>query len=119
VASTPTAAPDPDLEHREPLPEHPAGHGQRAHPSDGIYMIVALILAGLTAIEVTLYYVKGGTANTVALLVLMAVKFVIVAGFFMHLRFDNLLLRRLFIAGISFASFCYISVLFMFGAFHF
>ena len=82
-------------------------------------MLVALVLGGLTAVEVTLYYVKGGTANTVALLVLMVAKFIIVAGFFMHLRFDSVVLRRLFIAGISLASFCYIAVLFMFGAFHF
>ena len=124
MASTPTAAPDPALEHHEPAspapaPDHGPGRGARAHPSDGVYMLVALVLGGLTAVEVTLYYVKGGTANTVALLVLMVAKFIIVAGFFMHLRFDSVVLRRLFIAGISLASFCYIAVLFMFGAFHF
>jgi cytochrome c oxidase subunit 4 len=102
-------------EHHGATPDEPGAH---AHPSDGVYMIVALVLGGLTALEVGLYYLKGGAINTVALLVLMAVKFVIVAGFFMHLRFDSPIFRRLFAMGLGMAIFIYTVALFIFGVFH-
>ena len=51
------------------------------------------------------------------LLVLAATKFAMVAAFFMHLRFDNRVLRRLFLTGIILAIIVYIVVLFMFGVF--
>src|SRR5713226_974295 len=91
------------------VPDEPGAH---SHPTDGVYIVVALVLAVLTAIEVGLYYAKGGSLNTVALLALMAVKFVIVAGFFMHLRFDSPLFRRLFAMGLFMAVFVYTVVLF-------
>jgi len=101
-------------EHHGAVPDEPGAH---AHPSDGVYIIVALVLGGLTAVEVGLYYLKGGTANTVGLLILMAIKFVIVAGFFMHLRFDSKLFRRLFAMGLGMATFVYIAMLFIMGIF--
>ena len=104
-----------------PAPEHhgavPAEPGAHAHPSDGVYMIVALVLGGLTALEVGLYYLKGGSINTVALLVLMSIKFVIVGAFFMHLRFDSPIFRRLFAMGLGMAVFIYSAALFIFGVF--
>jgi len=39
------------------------------------------------------------------------VKFSVVVLWFMHLRFDSRLFRRLFVAGFILAMFCYISVL--------
>jgi cytochrome c oxidase subunit 4 len=101
--------------HHGAIPDEPGAH---AHPSDGVYMVVALVLGGLTAIEVGLYYLKGGSLNTVALLVLMAIKFVIVGAFFMHLRFDSPIFRRLFAMGLGMAVFIYSVVLFTFGVFH-
>jgi cytochrome c oxidase subunit IV len=95
-------------------PDEPGAH---AHPTDGTYIIVALVLAALTAIEVGLYYIKGGLTY-IPLLVLMLMKFLIVAGFFMHLRFDSPLFRRLFAMGIAMAIFVYTVVLFTFGVFH-
>ncbi len=50
------------------------------------------------------YFVAG-------LLIMMAVKFAVVAGFFMHLRFDNKLLTRLFYAGLFLAVVVYVIVL--------
>jgi len=80
----------------------PGEHG--AHPTDTQYMLVALILAGLTAIEVAISYIKGlGDASAPLLLVLAAVKFFLVVSFFMHLKFDNKLFRRLLVTGIILA----------------
>jgi cytochrome c oxidase subunit 4 len=79
---------------------------------------VAAVLALLTAVEVGLYYLKNGLTY-IPLLALMAAKFVIVVGYFMHLKFDNKAFRRLFTIGLVLASFCYCSVLLMFGVLHF
>jgi cytochrome c oxidase subunit 4 len=78
---------------------------------------VALVLGVLTAVEVGLYYVKG-SLTYIPLLFLMLLKFVIVAGFFMHLRFDSPLFRRLFAMGLGMAAFIYTVLLFIFGVFH-
>lgn len=96
------------------LPNEPGAH---AHPTELVYIVVALVLAALTAIEVGLYYIKGGLTY-IPLLFLMLLKFIIVAGFFMHLRFDSPLFRRLFVMGLILASFIYTVVLFTFGVFH-
>lgn len=88
---------------------HGAGH---AHPGDGQYMLVALFLAVMTAIEVGLYYTD--LANRVmipTLVVLMVVKFGTVALWFMHLRFDSRLFRRLFLSGLVLAVLVYLAFL--------
>ena len=94
---------------------HGAGH---AHPGDGVYMLVALFLAVLTALEVSLYYIKASNDFTIpALVVLMVIKFGTVALWFMHLRFDNRLFRRLFITGLILAMAVFCIVLLTFGVF--
>ena len=106
-----------------PAPEEMAGRRPHAeggehgsHPTDMQYVIIAAILAALTAIEVSVSYIKSlGDAAAPVLLTLAAVKFFMVAAFFMHLRFDNRVLRRLFLTGIILAIIVYIVVLFMFG----
>ena len=92
-------------------------HGEHEHPSDWQYIKIGLILAALTGIEVALYYVNIGAANTPVLLVLAVLKFAIVAAYFMHLKFDNAILRRLFITGIVLAIGVYIAYLLMLGVF--
>ena len=88
------------------------------HPSDGTYILIALALAVVTAVEVGLYYLKSSSLTTIVLLALMVLKFSIVVGYFMHLRFDSPVLRRLFIAGLTLAVFVYSYVFFIFGVFH-
>lgn len=87
------------------------------HPSDWQYVKVAIVLAVLTAIEVGLYYFEIGEATNGVLLALAAAKFVIVGLYFMHLKYDNRILRRLFATGIVLAVFCYFLVFFMFRLF--
>lgn len=84
---------------------------EHAHPSEAVYIKVALILGVLTAIEVVLSYVKIGDSQLVtngSLLVLASIKFSMVAMFFMHLKFDNPILRRLFVTGLVLAVVIYL-----------
>ena len=95
-----------------------AGHD--AHPSDAHYIKIALILAALTAAETATYYVETFEQNTTLLLIvllpMMAVKFSMVAWFFMHLKSDSRLFSQLFVSGIVLASVVYIIVLLTFQA---
>lgn len=96
------------------------GKGEHGHPSDLQFIGIALLLAALTAIEVGLYYVEQAEAinqraNVTLLLLLAAVKFAVVAGWFMHLKFDHPQFKRYFIGGGILAGFCYIAVLAAFG----
>ena len=93
---------------------------EHEHPGEAVYIRVALILGVLTAIEVALSYVKIGDSQVVtnsALLVLAAIKFTMVAAYFMHLKFDSKLLRRLFITGLLLAFAVYIAYLLTMGVF--
>jgi cytochrome c oxidase subunit 4 len=99
-----------------------AGHAEvhDGHKSDGYYVKVAIFLAVVTGAEVTLSYTElDGLALLVPLLSLMAVKFAVVAALFMHLRFDNKLLTRLFYGGLFLAVGVYIAALSTFEVFKF
>jgi cytochrome c oxidase subunit 4 len=90
----------------EAAPGHEAAlpHDAHAHPSPLKYVGVAMILAFVTAIEVALYYLDLPDKLLVALLMGLAFfKFGMVAAYFMHLKFDGRLLRRLFVTGILLA----------------
>lgn len=79
-------------------------HAEHAHPSPSKYVGIGLILAVVTAVEVALYYTELSGYVLVALLLGLAfVKFGMVAAYFMHLKFDGRLLKRLFVAGIVLA----------------
>jgi cytochrome c oxidase subunit 4 len=75
------------------------------HPSDWVYVKVALLLGLLTAIEVGTYFINDlSTGHALLILMpLMVIKFVIVAMYFMHLKFDSTLFTRMFVAGLAFA----------------
>jgi cytochrome c oxidase subunit 4 len=100
------------------MSEIAANDTEHAQISDGQYIGIAAALAVLTAIEVGLYYLKHDTATTVVLLLLMVLKFAMVVGYFMHLKFDSPVLRQLFVGGLMLAATIYTITLFMFGAFH-
>jgi cytochrome c oxidase subunit 4 len=74
-------------------------------------VIIALILAALTAIEVSTYYIDFGPLFMPTLFVLMIVKFVIVVSYFMHLKFDNKLFSYLFYSGLILAILVYAGAL--------
>jgi len=85
----------------------------RAHPSDRTYVGIGLLLALITAAEIVTFYFEDnlGSILVPVLLVMMVVKFVTIAGYFMHLRFDTNLFTRLFVAGVVLAIFVYLVVL--------
>ena len=90
--------------------EH-AEHGESHGASDKQYIVIALILAALTAIEVSTYYIDFGPLFMPTLFVLMIVKFVIVVSYFMHLKFDNKLFSWLFYSGLILAIAVYVGAL--------
>jgi cytochrome c oxidase subunit IV len=87
------------------------------HPGPKQYVMVAIVLAIATAMEVALYYLDLPHALFVAMLLFFAVvKFSLVVLWFMHLRFDSPIFRRLFVAGLILAITVYVIVLVIFGA---
>lgn len=97
----------PDTAHEETV--HGAGH---AHPSDLDYVKVALFLAVITGAEVAMSYIDMPMAiYLTGLLAMMTVKFAVVVLWFMHLRFDNRIFRRMFVAGIVLAVVVYLATL--------
>ena len=90
---------------------------RHAHPSDATYVGIAFILAAFTAIEVGLYYLHPTKLTAFSLLVFMALKFAVVVGYFMHLRFDSPVFRRFFLGGLALAIVVYGAVLLMFDGF--
>ena len=84
-------------------------------------MLIALFLAVITGAEVLTYYVDFFKDHfpllVLTLIPMMIIKFGVVAAFFMHLRFDNKLFRRVFITGILLATFVYMIVLSTFHVF--
>ena len=82
------------MSHPAEAQAHPEEH---AHPAPGTYAKVAVTLVILTALEVAVYYVESIRTYLVPILVvLMAIKFALVAMFYMHLKFDLKILRWLF-----------------------
>ncbi|MFM8600541.1 MAG: cytochrome C oxidase subunit IV family protein [Actinomycetota bacterium] len=79
--------------------------------SDAGYIKIALILAAITALEVSTYYVDFGPLFMPSLMIMMVIKFVMVVSYFMHLKFDNKLFSFLFYTGLGLALFCYIAAL--------
>ena len=91
---------------------------EHSHPSDAKYIQIALILAVLTALETSTYFIDwfdgNATRQWLALAPLMVVKFSMVAWFFMHLKQDSRLFSRLFVAGLGLAIGVYLIVLLAF-----
>ena len=76
--------------------EHVDAHAEH-HPGPRQYVIIGVILGVITAIEVGLFYIQATAALIVWLLMLSSLaKFLLVVGFFMHLRFDDRRFAALF-----------------------
>ena len=86
---------------------HEAEHGT----SNAGYVRIALILAAITALEVSTYYIDFGPFFMPALMIMMVVKFLMVVSYFMHLKFDNRLFSWLFYAGLILAIIVYVIAL--------
>jgi cytochrome c oxidase subunit IV len=103
-------------------PEQHAAHGavamERPHPTPSKYVFIAIVLTAVTIVEVGVYYVDAlRSAFLLIFLALSAVKFALVAMFYMHLRFDNRLFSVLFFGGLALAALIAIALMGLFGAF--
>ncbi len=88
---------------------------EQAHPTEKVYITVAIWLAIVTAIEIAISYIEmADWIAIVSLVALSLIKFVAVVGYFMHLKFDARMLRRPFVAGFALALIVYLAVLLMF-----
>ena len=87
--------------------EHAPETGHDSHVSDWIYIKIAIVLAVLTAIEVFTYFESvhqmSDTLLVLTLSVLMVVKFILVAAYFMHLKYDNAIFTKFIAAGLIIA----------------
>ena len=79
-----------------------------------MYVRIAILLAIITLVEVVIWYIPTVRPALVpALLVLSLAKFLMVVGFFMHLRFDSRLYRFMFAAGLVVTLGVYLALLAM------
>ncbi len=79
--------------------------------TDAKYIRIAIILAVITALEVSTYYVDFGPLFLPALLIMMCIKFFMVVSYFMHLKFDSRMLSFMFYTGLGLAVFVYVVAL--------
>jgi cytochrome c oxidase subunit IV len=90
------------------VPEPPEAEAR----NDGVYIKVAVILAGLTALEVAVSYSGWpGTAVVWLLLIMMSIKFFTVVLYFMHVKYDAKIFGRLFYTGLFLAVGVYVTAL--------
>ena len=97
----------------------PAAHGGGGHATTKTYVNVAIILAIITAIEVATLYIPGipNSLLVASLIGMSVVKFVLVVGFFMHLRYDHNIMRSLFIGPLIIAICIILALMALFSAF--
>ena len=88
------------------------------HATVGTYVRVALVLTGVTALEVGVIYVRQLAPIIVPLLLAMsAAKFALVALFFMHLRYEPRGLAFLFVGPLILAAGLVVALMTLTGAF--
>jgi len=79
--------------------------GTHAHPTPLTYIKIATALVILTVLEVAVIYVESIRSLWIPILVVLSsAKFVLVAMFYMHLKFDNRLFSIFFIGGLILAT---------------
>jgi cytochrome c oxidase subunit 4 len=89
--------------------------GQVHHPG-AAYLIIAVFLVILTAMEITVFYVHALRPVLVpVLIVLAAAKFALVAMFYMHLKYDGWLLTGVFVFPLMIAAVVLISLILLFA----
>jgi cytochrome c oxidase subunit 4 len=92
----------------------------KKHPTPVQYVMIAVVLVVITGLEVATSYLEGEVSNGIIvplLLIMAAVKFFLVASWYMHLRTDRPVFRRFFILGTIAAITLYLIVLLTLHAF--
>jgi hypothetical protein len=110
-----------------PIPTSALDGAAKPYSRDKVYVQTAVLLAVITLVEIATYmwpelvlWSWGDDSNIgiiVILMVLMIVKFVIVVGVFMHLKYDKPILWRVFASGLVLAVLVYLAMMAMFRIF--
>jgi cytochrome c oxidase subunit IV len=91
-------------------------HAGGFHPTPREYFVIGVILAVITAIEITLYYAEPTRGVLIALLLtLSSLKFIFVVLWYMHLKFDSRFFSTLFGGGLALAVALFLVVLVTIG----
>lgn len=91
-------------------PEGQGGGHSHAVPAKK-YFTVGLILAVVTALEVSVFYVEALRPLLVPLLLVLSfIKFVLVVMYFMHLRYDKVIFAVMLGAGLVMAVATFIAI---------
>ena len=97
---------------------HSLESGEHGHPTPARYVAIALFLTVVTLIEVAIVYQEFLRSALIPLLLaLSSLKFVLVAMFYMHLRFDHKLFSILFAGGMVLATCVLVALLTLFRVF--
>ena len=101
------------------MADHAPGDPQEhAHPGAKEYMAIAVVLTVITAVEVAIFYIPRMHPVLVpSLLTLSALKFTLVAMFYMHLKFDSRLFSWLFVVPMALAAAVILALMKLFGVF--
>jgi cytochrome c oxidase subunit 4 len=93
--------------------------GGGGHVTVKTYINVAIVLAIITAVEVATLYIPGIPSSllVISLLAMSALKFYLVVGYFMHLKFDHQIMRALFVGPLIIAIAIILAVMALFSAF--
>ena len=88
------------------------------HPTPRQYVMIAIVLVVLTAIEIAVSYIDTNHTNLIiiALFAMGAAKFFLVAGWYMHMKVDQPFFRRIFVIGLIGAGIVYGIVLLVFSS---
>lgn len=84
------------------------------HPTPKDYVQVFGVLFVLTAMEVGASFIDVGPVFLPLLIVLMVIKFALVAGWFMHLKYDTATYTQFMVGGLALALSLYGVVLLVF-----
>jgi cytochrome c oxidase subunit 4 len=91
-------------------------HGN--HPTPRQYVLIAVVLVVITSVEIATSYLNTGHTNLiiVALFLMAAIKFFLVAAWYMHMKSDQPFFRRIFVTGLIGAGIVYGIVMFVFSS---
>jgi cytochrome c oxidase subunit IV len=99
----------------------PAVHQEQAreahiHPGASVYAPVAIILAILTGLEILVYYLNVAPVVLVPVVIILGLANIVLSAlFYMHLRYDDPVLKSMFSFAGLLASLLMISLLLLFG----
>ncbi len=89
---------------------------QQHHPSWQEYVKIGVILFIITAVEVGIVYVEALESVLLPILLALGVaKFILVVGYYMHLKQDHKFFTLLFVAGLLTAIAVIVALMAMFG----